>query len=1387
MWTVAFGSGSLFHESVAGLFQRPGEKPCAASELSLPGCEGLSVATASMEVLRGLCRSRGSTCYVIVVCQILLRLPNLIAWLGWHENNCEAGEACAACLLCRTRLQFGGKALPELLLRRGAVDEVFDDAAHHEPLAFCAAVLEAMRHAEVLAGRCAVWPGVDVVSGVVATHVDRLFAFVGERRLRCKVCGAGRVQYERLTQLHLPAPSDHARKRSLYDAYLEYCAPDGGATASCPRCCTERPHVAQRRLATVPDVLLVQVLRTSAAGALARYHFCVDEQTSLPGLGCMNLAAIMFHFGRRRETGHYTCACRGPDGGFWHFDDAREPVAVRSVVGFFDRNVDALVYVRPGVCGQWKSEVRTGGAGGKGVVSSGADVEAVRKHLETIRGPGGIAPTASTSSVEDGAGALSAVVEGLRVFAHRLWGERSFRSLLFDDPVYAEELVASLSEPLSGDALDFCYFAEACREYGLGPSAFESRGEQQGEGTGRGDTTVCGKMSAGRGTQDVRARRVALAFACRRRCEMEAKARLFSKAQAAAAAALGGRSVSSGGAVHGVEPAGSESRAEGEAGGSGRGAAARGVQKAAPASTSHGRCEIEAKVALFSQGRPLVDGAPRAASSRGVARDVRGAARDGGRIRDSILETPLCRKLRALRLDGDIVDAVLAEMQRLFGQGLAWDLAGAEWLLEWGRWEVFVEEVQRAAGSWSEGLLVHHVHLRIEEFLFALRRVVAAQVEQGGAERTNEGALEVLRAAGFQRGVGRIWGENDCLADSLLQLLIFHGVVADDVDRKTACLANRVRLEAQEDLVPRDIDGCVDFGGFLQHHRHARPTVEFFLEWFGCSGEVLPVAGFRLVVHARSDDEAHPADEMVICEGCGRRAGPCLDCHLFSWTGELHEGYHYDPLLLVPLLVDLAGTGDGGGDPGAVVSKSRRVLRRQKAMDCDEHPTALEALGHRAGAGDGGVEDAGAAAGRERAGAEGGSNSTRVLKRNAEIGADFDVAPLVAAVARLGLGGADVEMSPGRTPVEANGDLPNDSVTEKPVAASTPEGALAMSVLGAQMDAVCGGTVSPPTPGAQGRAEEPYESALPAGGGRVGKGLPFLFEDSLVDASKCLARTWVNDAAKAVFAQCAKPRTFGDFCGRHKTEMRRPQGVWDPPAHVALPPEKLKEATPVAERRALAGARSTARPSEGGGGAQPRSKGKGAPVPERSQEGGGEAQAQRERRGKGRGGCGGRAQTSAAAVGGSAADRQRASSRPGAVSTGASPASLAGPAPSAGRSGGPLLKRRAGDGDAGCNARARQWGAGVSGVGVSVPGAQSTRRRADLASIHAENEYVDQEMRRRGFQLRRGQWQGGQMLPGEPQDVNLREDFLRAEFRRARSEEDAHASQQWGCGRRLGD
>ena len=102
-------------------------------------------------------------------------------------------------------------------------------------------------------------------------------------------------------------------------------------------------------------------------------------------------------------------------------------------------------------------------------------------------------------------------------------------------------------------------------------------------------------------------------------------------------------------------------------------------------------------------------------------------------------------------------------------------------------------------------------------------------------------------------------------------------------------------------------------------------------------------------------------------------------------------------------------------------------------------------------------------------------------------------------------------------------------------------------------------------------------------------------------------------------------------------------------------------------------------------------------------------------------------------------------------------------------------------------ASAEQSGLLPRRVQGAVPADTQRKRFGDLTERRAENEYVDEEMRRRGFVLQAGQWVGGQMLPGEPRDANLAEGFLREKFRREQEEERAEASQDFGRGRRLCD
>ena len=91
----------------------------------------------------------------------------------------------------------------------------------------------------------------------------------------------------------------------------------------------------------------------------------------------------------------------------------------------------------------------------------------------------------------------------------------------------------------------------------------------------------------------------------------------------------------------------------------------------------------------------------------------------------------------------------------------------------------------------------------------------------------------------------------------------------------------------------------------------------------------------------------------------------------------------------------------------------------------------------------------------------------------------------------------------------------------------------------------------------------------------------------------------------------------------------------------------------------------------------------------------------------------------------------------------------------------------------------------ASGLGKRRRGRGGVR---GLQETHAENEFVDEEMRKRHFHLTSGgQWLGGVLLPGDPEDDQFLEGFLRQQFRAKREQEQTSSTDAaWGAGRRLG-
>ena len=172
--------------------------------------------------------------------------------------------------------------------------------------------------------------------------------------MRCtsKCCRAGRQTFELKNMLVLPLPDERSDAVTVFDLYLRYCR---GVTkaVNCQRCGCLTDHSSQRRMVTRPNVLVVQARRTLAGdGSVWRHRVRPEARLELRGVGAMELCAVVYHSGVSVDSGHYTCACRGPDGMFWLFDDVtrgdtgcrRLPIDIEQVL---QKSVYVLVYVRP--------------------------------------------------------------------------------------------------------------------------------------------------------------------------------------------------------------------------------------------------------------------------------------------------------------------------------------------------------------------------------------------------------------------------------------------------------------------------------------------------------------------------------------------------------------------------------------------------------------------------------------------------------------------------------------------------------------------------------------------------------------------------------------------------------------------------------------------------------------------------------------------------------------------------------------------------------------------------------------------------------------------------------------------------------------------------------
>ena len=293
---------------------------------------------------------------------------------------------------------------------------------------------------------------------------------------------------------------------------------------------------------------------------------------------------------------------------------------------------------------------------------------------------------------------------------------------------------------------------------------------------------------------------------------------------------------------------------------------------------------------------------------------------------------------------------MLASFQGRFGVEGAWRLANAPWILDLENWENFAKEVRVVCGD-EVADAMPLVVLQAEEVVFAVVRLVLMQeAAELSLDTTDDQKIEQLAATGWVIRRAAAWEENDCLIDALAQVLEHVGIIAGagaggsltPDERREACAAARRHLLSRPALHPRDPYGRPRWDAYLQHHRHAEALIWWLKDHSAAGPQCMPRAGLTLVVHARYDTDAIPAEWTNLCDGEVGPAGARLELHLFNWTGGGLEGYHYDALVR-------SGPGAGVGsasasvpERGAAASRLKRLPRDGKGRAGSRRPAVID-------------------------------------------------------------------------------------------------------------------------------------------------------------------------------------------------------------------------------------------------------------------------------------------------------------------------------------------------------------------------------------------------------------------------------------------------------------
>ena len=323
------GSESLFAESLSDVFDKlAGVQPLPHAGNNVSAYDGLLClgGDAGWAEVRGgrppakMYRS-GVTAIDFAV-QCLHRLLPVALWLDRHVKLC--GEAqkesseCIACALYRCKQDFGKNLSQTLLLPRFSLGYTAQTGNYlqRDPVEYLVRLLEHLRAREVVLGHVCESPQ-EQVAGAVC-HLDRLFRFWVEKRRECLRCRRKAVAFEASWVWHVSASGFEASEATVQELYLRSCAEED-FLSWCSDCGSDQLHRGQKRLASLPNVLIVRVDRNGGVGSSAdSLAVLVEDQLAFPALGPnLDLASVLF------ESQKCMCACRCGEGDFWWFDAGR--------------------------------------------------------------------------------------------------------------------------------------------------------------------------------------------------------------------------------------------------------------------------------------------------------------------------------------------------------------------------------------------------------------------------------------------------------------------------------------------------------------------------------------------------------------------------------------------------------------------------------------------------------------------------------------------------------------------------------------------------------------------------------------------------------------------------------------------------------------------------------------------------------------------------------------------------------------------------------------------------------------------------------------------------------------------------------------------------------